>query len=43
MLHPKAVELIEYAKQVGARVGLITNGSLSVKKIAGDFWKQRSI
>lgn len=27
MLHPKAVELIEYTKQVGARVGLITNGS----------------
>jgi radical SAM protein with 4Fe4S-binding SPASM domain len=28
MLHPKAIELIEYAKQGGARVGLITNGSL---------------
>jgi len=27
MLHPKAVELMEYAKKVGARVGLITNGS----------------
>jgi len=27
MLHPKAVELIEYAKNVGAKVGLITNGS----------------
>lgn len=27
MLHPQAVELIEYAKQVGAKVGLITNGS----------------
>ncbi|MBI4690947.1 MAG: radical SAM protein [Nitrospirae bacterium] len=27
MLHPKAVELMEYAKGVGARVGLITNGS----------------
>lgn len=27
MLHPKAVELIEYAKRVGAKVGLITNGS----------------
>jgi MoaA/NifB/PqqE/SkfB family radical SAM enzyme len=27
MLHPKAVELIEYAKDKGARVGLITNGS----------------
>lgn len=27
MLHPKAVELIEYAKKVGAKVGLITNGS----------------
>lgn len=28
MMHPKAVELIEYAKHVGCRVGLITNGSL---------------
>ncbi len=27
MLHPKAVELMEYAKRVGAKVGLITNGS----------------
>ncbi len=27
MLHPKAVELMEYAKKVNARVGLITNGS----------------
>jgi radical SAM protein with 4Fe4S-binding SPASM domain len=27
MLHPKAVELIVYAKKVGAKVGLITNGS----------------
>lgn len=27
MLHPQAVELIEYAKQAGARIGLITNGS----------------
>jgi pyruvate-formate lyase-activating enzyme len=27
MLHPKAVELIEYAKFRGAKVGLITNGS----------------
>jgi radical SAM protein with 4Fe4S-binding SPASM domain len=27
MLHPRAVELMEYAKKVGARVGLITNGS----------------
>ncbi|HEX8949594.1 MAG TPA: radical SAM protein [Dissulfurispiraceae bacterium] len=27
MLHPKAVELIEYAKKAGAKVGLITNGS----------------
>lgn len=27
MLHPKAVELIEYAKKVNARIGLITNGS----------------
>jgi radical SAM protein with 4Fe4S-binding SPASM domain len=28
MLHPKAIELMEYAKRVGAKVGLITNGSL---------------
>ena len=27
MLHPQAVELIEYAKEVRAKVGLITNGS----------------
>ncbi len=27
MLHPKAVELMEYAKTKGAKVGLITNGS----------------
>lgn len=27
MLHPKAVKLMEYAKKVGAKVGLITNGS----------------
>jgi len=27
MLHSKAVELIEYAKEKGCRVGLITNGS----------------
>lgn len=27
MLHPQAVELIEYSKKVGAKVGLITNGS----------------
>lgn len=32
MLHPKAVELIEYAKQAGARVGLITNGSRFTEK-----------
>jgi len=28
MLHPKATELLIYAKEVGCRVGLITNGSL---------------
>jgi radical SAM protein with 4Fe4S-binding SPASM domain len=28
MMHPQAVELMEYAKKVGAKVGLITNGSL---------------
>jgi MoaA/NifB/PqqE/SkfB family radical SAM enzyme len=28
LLHPQMLELIEYAKNAGARVGLITNGSL---------------
>lgn len=28
MLHPNAVSLIEYAKEKGARIGLISNGSL---------------
>lgn len=28
MLHPRAVELMEYAKKAGAKIGLITNGSL---------------
>ncbi len=28
MLHPSAIELMEYAKKVGAKIGLITNGSL---------------
>lgn len=28
LLHPQMLDLIEYAKQAGARVGLITNGSL---------------
>jgi radical SAM protein with 4Fe4S-binding SPASM domain len=27
MLHPKAVECVEYGKKAGARIGLITNGS----------------
>jgi MoaA/NifB/PqqE/SkfB family radical SAM enzyme len=27
MLHPKSVELLTYAKRVGCRIGLITNGS----------------
>ncbi len=27
MLHPLAIELMEYAKKVGAKIGLITNGS----------------
>ncbi len=27
MLHPNAVRLMEYAKRVGAKIGLITNGS----------------
>ncbi len=32
MLHPNAVELMEYAKKVGAKVGLITNGSIFTEK-----------
>jgi len=32
MLHPKAVELMEYAKKVGAKIGLITNGSKFTEK-----------
>ena len=32
MLHPKAIRLMEYAKKVGARVGLITNGSMFTEK-----------
>lgn len=28
LLHPQMLDLIEYAKSVGARIGLITNGSL---------------
>jgi radical SAM protein with 4Fe4S-binding SPASM domain len=35
MLHPKAVELMEYAKKVGAKVGLITNGSRFNEENAG--------
>jgi len=27
MLHPQAVELFTYAKRVGCKIGLITNGS----------------
>lgn len=32
LLHPQMIELIEYAKRVGAKVGLITNGSLLTPK-----------
>lgn len=32
MLHPKAVELMEYAKKTGAKIGLITNGSKFTEK-----------
>lgn len=32
MLHPQAVELLVYAKSVGARIGLITNGSKLTEK-----------
>ncbi|MEI7752426.1 MAG: radical SAM protein [Candidatus Omnitrophota bacterium] len=34
MLHPHAVELIAYAKKVGAKVGLITNGSMLTEEVA---------
>ncbi len=34
LLHPEAVELMEYAKSVGAKVGLITNASLLVSEKA---------
>ena len=34
MLHPKAIELLSYAKEVGCRIGLITNGSCHTKKNA---------
>lgn len=32
MLHPKAVELLTYAKKAGCRIGLITNGSAFTEK-----------
>ncbi|HUI22527.1 MAG TPA: radical SAM protein [Methylocella sp.] len=32
MLHPKAIELLTYAKNVGCKVGLITNGSAFTEK-----------
>lgn len=32
MLHPKATELLVYAKQVGCKIGLITNGSAFTKR-----------
>ncbi len=34
LLHPQMVELIDYAKCAGAKVGLITNGSLLTPRIA---------
>ncbi len=34
MLHPKAVELLTYAKKVGCKIGLITNGSCLNQKNA---------
>jgi radical SAM protein with 4Fe4S-binding SPASM domain len=34
MLHPKAIGLMVYAKKVGAKVGLITNGSLFSAEIS---------
>lgn len=32
MLHPKSVKLLTYAKQVGCKIGLITNGSAFTEK-----------
>lgn len=32
MLHPHAVELLTYAKRVGCKIGLITNGSAFTEK-----------
>jgi MoaA/NifB/PqqE/SkfB family radical SAM enzyme len=32
MLHPQAVELLTYAKKVGCKIGLITNGSAFTEK-----------
>lgn len=34
LLHPEILDLIEYAKRVGARIGLITNGSLMTDRTA---------
>lgn len=34
LLHPQMLELIEYAKNVGAKIGLITNGSKLESKVA---------
>jgi radical SAM protein with 4Fe4S-binding SPASM domain len=34
LLHPKMVDMIEQAKDIGARVGLITNGSLLTSTVA---------
>jgi len=34
MLHPQVIELLTYAKQVGCKIGLITNGSAFTEKHA---------
>ena len=39
MLHPRAVELIEYAKGAGAKIGLITNGSRFTEENTGRLLK----
>ena len=39
MMHPKAVELIRYAKGAGAKIGLITNGSLFNEKNSRELLK----
>jgi radical SAM protein with 4Fe4S-binding SPASM domain len=41
LLHPQMLELIEYAKKKGAKVGLITNGSLLTSDVRERLLKSR--